>query len=201
MLLIPEPRFSWIIAKASSEDIGQIRTWIEKLDKPVPTVTEEESLDKIENRNQIVQRFIKLKHCTVGHMIEIMSPMIGETGHITAEEQTATLLCVDTVENLSRIEKVIAQFDVAEQDEMVTEVFELRHRSPEEIASLLEAGPGKRLEFPAGILGTRVGLVLPVPVHVAGTISQRRAAFGHLGGGGMRADSRCCSSRSPIASG
>lgn len=145
MLLIPEPRFSWIIAKASAEDLAQIRTWIERLDRPVPTVTEEESLDKIENRNQIVQRFVKLKHCTVGRMAEIVSPMIGDSGHVTAEEQTGTLMLTDTVENLLRIEKVIAQFDVAEQDETVTEVFELQHRNPEEIAALLEAVLGQSL--------------------------------------------------------
>jgi general secretion pathway protein D len=145
MLLIPEPRFSWIIAKASSDDLVQIRTWIERLDRPVPTVTEEESLDKIENRNQIVQRFIKLKHCTVSRMTEIISPMIGESGHVTAEEQTSTLMLTDTVENLVRVEKVISQFDVAEQDETVTEVFELQHRNPEEIASLLEAVLGAGL--------------------------------------------------------
>ena len=139
MLLIPEPRFSWIIAKASAEDIEEIRTWIGKLDRPVPTVTEDESLDKIENRNQIVQRFIKLKHCPIGRMVQIVSPMVGTAGHITAEEQTSTLLLVDTVENLVQIEKVIGQFDVPEEDETVTEVFELQHRSPEEVAVLLEA--------------------------------------------------------------
>ena len=139
MLLIPESRFSWIIAKASAEDLEQIRSWIQKLDRPVPTVTEEESLDKIENRNQIVQRFIKLRYADVGRMAEIVSPMIGDSGHVTAEESTGTLLLVDTVENLMRIEKVVAQFDAPEQDETVTEVFELRHRGPEEIAMLLEA--------------------------------------------------------------
>jgi general secretion pathway protein D len=145
MLLIPEPRFSWIIAKASSDDLSQIRTWIERLDRPVPTVTEEESLDKIENRNQIVQRFVKLKHCPIARMVEIISPMIGESGQILAEGQTSTLMLTDTVENLVRVERVIAQFDVVEQDEMVTEVFELRHRSPDEIASLLEAVLGAGL--------------------------------------------------------
>ncbi|MEN6332814.1 MAG: secretin N-terminal domain-containing protein, partial [Phycisphaerales bacterium] len=150
MLLIPEPRFSWIIAKASSDDLAQIRTWIERLDRPVPTVTEEESLDKIENRNQIVQRFIKLKHCTPSRMAEIVAPMIGDSGRVTAEEQTSTLMLTDTVENLVRIEKVVTQFDVAEQDETVTEVFELQHRNPEEIASLLEVvlGAGPRSGTP-----------------------------------------------------
>ncbi|HSV99024.1 MAG TPA: secretin N-terminal domain-containing protein [Sedimentisphaerales bacterium] len=153
MLLIPEPRFSWVIAKASSDDLVQIRAWIERLDRPVPTVTEEESLDKIENRNQIVQRFIKLKHCTAGRMAEIISPMIGDSGHVTAEEQTATLMLTDTVENLVRVEKVIAQFDIPDQDETVTEVFELQHRNPEEIAVLLEAVLGTSSSLRTGYPG------------------------------------------------
>lgn len=138
MLLIPEPRFSWIIAKASSEDLTQIRTWIERLDRPVPTVTEEESLDKIENRNQIVQRFVKLKHYDAARMSEIVTPLLSDSGHVTADANTGTLLLIDTVANLIRIEAVIQQFDVSETERMATQIFEVRHRTPDEIIALLE---------------------------------------------------------------
>ena len=70
-------------------------------------------------------------------MSDIVTPLLTEAGHVTAEEGTATLLIIDTVENLMRIEAIIAQFDVAEAD-TATEIFEVRQRSPEEVIELLE---------------------------------------------------------------
>ncbi|MHC4738799.1 MAG: hypothetical protein ACYS9Y_07830 [Planctomycetota bacterium] len=40
IVLIPEPKRKWIIAKASAEDIKQIGIWIEKLDRPEPVESE-----------------------------------------------------------------------------------------------------------------------------------------------------------------
>ncbi|MCU0915261.1 MAG: hypothetical protein MUC88_11945 [Planctomycetes bacterium] len=141
-LFIPEPRRKWIIVKARPEDIESIVGWIRKLDKPILTVTADDSLDKIENKTDVVQRFIKLKHSSVDRMVAIIMPMLGDTARVTPEPTTGTLLVVDTVENLLRIEKIIAQFDVPQRDDTVTQVFELQHREPEEIANLLGAVVG-----------------------------------------------------------
>ena len=77
MMLIPEPKFNWIIAKASAEDMQEIRKWIERLDQPVPTVIGDDSLDKMENQNQVVQRFLKLKNSNPDRMSSILLPMMG----------------------------------------------------------------------------------------------------------------------------
>ena len=138
-MLISEPKFNWVIAKASSEDMQEIRKWIERLDKTEPTVVADDSLDKMENRNQVVQRFIKLEHSSPDRMSSILSPLLGPAGRMLPESNTNTLMIVDTVENLLRIEKVVAQFDVPPREDIVTQVFELQHREPEEITTLLSS--------------------------------------------------------------
>ena len=143
MILIAEPKFNWIIAKASAEDMQDIRKWIERLDQAVPTVVGEDSLDKMENKNQVVQRFLKLKNTSPDRMSSILAPMLGPTGRMLPESNTNTLMVIDTVENLLRIEKVVAQFDVPPREDIVTQVFELQHREPEEITTLLSAVLGE----------------------------------------------------------
>jgi general secretion pathway protein D len=138
ILLVPESKFSWIIAKASPDDMNDITRWIDRLDRSVPTVTAAESLDGIENQNQVVQRFVKLQHYDLARMAEVLQPLMTPTGHVTIEESTRTLMLIDTVESLRRLETVIAQFDVLQPQDIVTKVFELRYREPAEITSLLD---------------------------------------------------------------
>ena len=141
-LFIPEPHRKWIIVKARPEDLASITDWIKKLDKPMLTVTAEDTLDKIENKKDVVQRFIKLKHASVDRMVAIITPMLGDMARVTPEPTTGTLMVVDSVENLLRIEKIVAQFDVPQRDDTITQVFELQFREPEEIANLLGAVVG-----------------------------------------------------------
>ncbi len=138
LTLLAEPRYNWIIAKGSVEDVNEVRTWIEKLDKAVPTIMAEDSLEAIANKNQIVQRFVKLQKSSPGQMAELIRPLMGQSGYVTADEDARNLLLIDTVENLLRIEPVIARFDADQADGSVVEVFEIRHREPEEIVQLLE---------------------------------------------------------------
>ena len=153
MILIAEPKFNWVIAKASAEDMQDIRQWIEKLDQAVPTVVGDDSLDKIENKNQVVQRFLKLKNSSPDRMSSILMPMLGPTGRMLPESNTSTLMVIDTVENLLRIEKVVAQFDVPPREDIVTQVFELQHREPEEITTLLSAVLGEGVGSSINTLG------------------------------------------------
>jgi hypothetical protein len=79
--------------------------WIKRLDKPMPTVTADQSLAEFTSKNQVVQRFVKLEHYDPVKMSDIVTPLLTDAGHVTAEEGTATLLLIDTVENLLRIER------------------------------------------------------------------------------------------------
>ena len=138
LTLLAESRYNWIIAKGAVEDVNEVRAWIEKLDKAVPTVMAEDSLEGIANKNQVVQRFVKLQNCGANQMAQIIRPLMGQSGYVTADEEAHTLLLIDSVENLLRIEPVIARFDGDQADGSVVRVFEIHHREPEEIVQLLE---------------------------------------------------------------
>ena len=138
VVLIPVPAHNWIIAKGSAEDVAGVGTWIEKLDKAVPTLSAQSSLADIENKNQVVQRFFSLKNASPSRMAQIVAPLMGDGGSVTADETTRNLLLIDTVENLIRVEGIISQFDVAEDANSVSQVFEIRHSNPDTIISLLE---------------------------------------------------------------
>jgi len=149
-LLIAQPTNNWIIAKATAEDLKQIGEWIKRLDKAVPTLFVDQPLARVENKNQIVQKFFKLENYSPSQMSQIVGPLLSETGYISADESTGNLLVIDTVETLMRIEMIIAEFDVPEAEQTVTEIFEIRNGDPSEIVQLLrmlitgEAGTSTR---------------------------------------------------------
>lgn len=104
----------------------------------VPTISSEEPLAAIDNKNQIVQKFFKLTSYSPTRMGEIVRPLIGEYGYVSADENTGSLLVIDAVANLIRIERIITQFDVPGYDEAVEEVFEIRYGDPRELVQLLK---------------------------------------------------------------
>lgn len=104
---------------------------------PVLTVPPDLPLAAIENKSRIVQKFFKLKNYSPTRMGDIVLPLIGEHGYVSADENTGNLLVIDTVENLMRIQRIITQFDVPEAGETVTEIFTVRYGDPAEIVQLL----------------------------------------------------------------
>ena len=112
-----------------------------------PTIPPEQPLADIENKEQIVRKFFKLKNYSATQMGNIVKPLVGEYGYVSTDEVTSTLLVIDTVDNLLRLEKIIEQFDVPEAEQTVEKVFEVRHGDPAEIVQLLRillGGEGRR---------------------------------------------------------
>jgi general secretion pathway protein D len=136
-VLIPETTYNWIIAKATPEDLKQIGDWIKKLDKAVPTVTIDQPLATFENKNQVVQRFYRLQNYSSSQMAEVVGQLLTDQGHLSADESTRTLMVMDTVKNLMRIEGIIDEFDVPEAEQTVTDTFELFNADPGEVVQLL----------------------------------------------------------------
>lgn len=102
-----------------------------------PTVGPDEALASFENKDQIVQKLFKLTNYPPGQMAEIVQPLVGEFGHVSADATTSTLLVIDTVGNLQRIQNIIQQFDVADAGKAVTDVIEVKYGDPSEIVQLL----------------------------------------------------------------
>ncbi len=103
----------------------------------VPTIPADQPLALIENKDQIVQKFFKLENYSAAQMGEVIQPLIGEHGYVSADETSGNLLVIDTVANLMRIERIVSEFDVPEAEQAVTEIFEVRHGDPAEIVQLL----------------------------------------------------------------
>jgi general secretion pathway protein D len=136
-LLIPQPTYNWIIAKATAEDLKKIGEWIKRLDRAVPTLYVDQPLENIENKNQIVQKFFKLKNYSPSQMTQVIGPLLSQTGYVSADETTGNVVVRDTVEKLLQIEMIITEFDVPEAEQTVTDTFEIRNGDPSEIVQLL----------------------------------------------------------------
>jgi general secretion pathway protein D len=103
----------------------------------VPTIPANEPLAMIENKDQIVQKFFELKSYSATEMASIIQPLVGEHGYVSVDETGGTLLVIDTVANLMRLQKIIDQFDVPGSEQTVTDIIEVRHGDPSEIVQML----------------------------------------------------------------
>jgi general secretion pathway protein D len=116
--------------------------YLKPLDKArlgvVPTIPEDVPLSRIDNKSQIVEKYFQLKNYSPSKMQQVISPMIADYGHITADETTNKIAVIETVENLIRIENVIAQFDQPDSNLVVRKIFELKEGDPAEIVQMLE---------------------------------------------------------------
>ena len=103
----------------------------------VPTIPAGQPLALLENKDQIVQKFFKLENYRPTQMSQVIQPLVGEYGYVSADETTRTLLVIDTVQNLMRVERIIVEFDVPESEQTVTKVFTVENGDPSEIVQLL----------------------------------------------------------------
>ncbi|NQT01467.1 MAG: M48 family metalloprotease [Planctomycetes bacterium] len=101
-----------------------------------PAPPPDDSLMQVINKSQRVQIF-KLKHHDISQMARILSPLITKTGHVGTDERTNSLIVSDTAENLTRIEKIIAAFDVLQADQTVQKFFKLKYYSPSQMGQIL----------------------------------------------------------------
>ena len=135
-VLVAETRNNWIIAKATAEDMEIIRQWITKLDTPVNIVWDPAELATLD-KNVVVQKFFYLDYSSPQQMAQVIEPLLTENGHLTAEENTRTLLIIDTVECLLRIEGIIKRFDVLDAEDNAQQIFEVKYGDPSEIVQLI----------------------------------------------------------------
>ena len=103
----------------------------------VPTVAADQPLATFENKDQVVQKFFTLKSYSPAQMAQVISPLVGDYGYVSADEVARSLLVIDTVSNLMRIESIIGQFDVPESEQAVTKIVNVRVGDPTEIVQML----------------------------------------------------------------
>jgi general secretion pathway protein D len=103
----------------------------------VPTIPANEPLAMIDNKEQIVQKFFDLTSYSPSEMGTIIQPLVGEHGYVSVDETSGTLMVIDSVANLMRLEKIIQQFDVPGSEQAVTDIIEVRFGDPSEIVQML----------------------------------------------------------------
>ncbi len=103
----------------------------------VPIIPAGEPLAMIENKDQVVQKFFELLSYSPSEMGSILQPLIGEYGYMSVDETGGTLMVIDTVSNLMRLERIIQQFDVPGSEQAVTDIIEVRYGDPSEIVQML----------------------------------------------------------------
>ncbi|MCP4453605.1 MAG: hypothetical protein GY809_19265, partial [Planctomycetes bacterium] len=120
----------------------------------VPVIGPDEPLAQYENKEQIVQKFFKLKNYNSDDMVEVIKPFIAEYGMVTSDAATGTVAAIETINNLMRIATVIEQFDVPEAEQMVSEMIPVRNGNPSEVVQLLrllldssESGDSRRPSY------------------------------------------------------
>ncbi|MHC4324424.1 MAG: secretin N-terminal domain-containing protein [Planctomycetota bacterium] len=103
----------------------------------VPVVAADEPLAMIENKDKIVQKFFELTSYNPSEMGAVIQPLVGEHGYVSVDETGGTLMVIDTVANLMRLERIIQQFDVPGTEQSVTDIIEVRYGDPSEIVQML----------------------------------------------------------------
>ncbi len=136
-MLIAETTNNWIIAKAVPEDMETISKWITNLDLPISTFTGETPLASFPNQNQKINYTFRLQYNTASQINQIITPFLSTDGYISADENTGTLMIMDTVANLINIENVIKTFDVPEATSSVQQIFVIKEGDPDEISQLI----------------------------------------------------------------
>jgi general secretion pathway protein D len=103
----------------------------------VPTIPANEPLAMIDNKDQIVLKFFEMTSYSPSEMGTIIQPLVGEHGYVSVDETGGTLMVIDTVANLMRLERIIQQFDVPGSEQTVTDIIEVRFGDPSEIVQML----------------------------------------------------------------
>jgi general secretion pathway protein D len=123
---------------AEEKDIAIIlRPIADMKQRSVPTVPDDVPLASLKNKDEVVQKFFKLKNYSPTQLEKVIQPLMPEHGYVSAIENTSHLVVIDTVGNLERVERIIDQLDVPETKETVTRTFEIQAGDPVEIVDLL----------------------------------------------------------------
>ena len=128
----------------------------------VPTIGPEEPLALFEDKAQLAQKFFQLNNYSPAKLQQVILPLMAEYGYCTADESTRSLVVIETIGNLQRIERIISQLDTPAAEPMLLEVCEVQHEDPAEIVQLLkillaDLGKGHGRGSPSGGRAVVVG--------------------------------------------
>jgi len=126
VVLIPEPKRKWIIARASAEDMKQIREWIDKLDKDEPVKSEHETVSiTYANVSEVANRLNEAFQRMPGS--ELQASVL-----IEPLEDARQIVIFGRADMREMVKKLIAQIDIP-SGEFDTKVFPLKYADADQI--------------------------------------------------------------------
>jgi len=131
IVLIPEPRRKWIIARASPDDIKLIEDWIGKLDKKERVEPEYETVQiKYADVEEVARRLNEVVQEMPGTELKtsvLIQPLV----------QARQIVIYGRVDIRQMVKKLITQIDIP-SGQFETKVFKLEHADPEQIKKNIE---------------------------------------------------------------
>ncbi|MBD8525223.1 type II secretion system secretin GspD [Pseudomarimonas arenosa] len=97
----------------------------------------------VSGKDELVTRLLPVKHVSAKSLVELLRPLMPQQGHMTAHENSNSLLVTDRAGNIDRLATIVSRIDTASDADV--EVIALQHASAAEVArtlSSLEAGAG-----------------------------------------------------------
>jgi general secretion pathway protein D len=104
----------------------------------IPTLGVDEPLAKFQDRTAVVEKWFQLQYYNPTNLVDLIKPLVGEHGYVMADQKTGRLAVIDTVDNLSRIEKIVQELDIPESEQSAEQVFEIQYGDPTEMVNVLQ---------------------------------------------------------------
>jgi type II secretory pathway component GspD/PulD (secretin)/beta-lactamase regulating signal transducer with metallopeptidase domain len=145
VVLIPEPKRNWIIAKASAEDMKRIREWIARLDREEPAKKEYE--------------VVVIRYTDVAELADRLNQSIRQIPGLESQadillqpfEQARMIILFGSADKRQMVKKLIAEIDIP-SGEFETRVFKLKYSDPNQIKENIDSlyggtAPGGRARY------------------------------------------------------
>ena len=89
---------------------------------------------------QHIIQLIPLTYCTARDLVTLLSPFVGKTGNLSADERTNTLIITDRASSVSRLTKMVTALDIESPPGQETlHIYKLQNADSEEVAKVLAA--------------------------------------------------------------
>lgn len=95
----------------------------------------------VSGKDELVTRLIPVKHVSAKSLVELLRPLMPQQGHMTAHDNSNSLLVTDRAGNIDRLAMIVGRIDTASDADV--EVIPMQHASAAEVArtlTSLEAG-------------------------------------------------------------
>ncbi|MCX5647440.1 MAG: hypothetical protein NTZ17_22585 [Phycisphaerae bacterium] len=131
LILIPEAKHKWIIARGSAEDIKLIGEWIKKLDMAEPVKSECETVSIVYADTREVAQRIEMS------LQQMSGTDLKPNIVVQPLEQTRQIMIFGRPELREMVKKLIAEVDMP-PGQFLTENFKLKHADPDQVKANLE---------------------------------------------------------------